>query len=201
MSLFNKYNQRDIQDRQIDTLIGLSKGLIADGKIVQAEVEFLLSWLVQNQHSEHPIIINLLNRVTEVLEDGVVDPDEAQELLCLLKSLSGESGEVGEMAKTTSLPIDQPAPKINFQDSVFLCTGTFAFGKRKDCDTAIENLGGKIAKSVNKSLNYLVLGTYVSESWAHESYGRKIEKAMAYKADGQNLVIISEEHWLRESGL
>ncbi|WP_285333805.1 hypothetical protein [Vibrio parahaemolyticus] len=95
MSLFNKYNQRDIQDRQIDTLIGLSKGLIADGKVVQAEVEFLLSWLVQNQHSEHPIIINLLNRVTEVLEDGVVDPDEAQELLCLLKSLSGESGEVG----------------------------------------------------------------------------------------------------------
>lgn len=46
-----------------------------------------------------------------------------------------------------------------------------------------------------------MLGTYVSESWAHESYGRKIEKAMAYKADGQNLVIISEEHWLRESGL
>lgn len=201
MSLFNKYNQRDIQDRQVDTLIGLSKGIIADGKVVQSEVEFLLSWLIQNRHSEHPILINLLNRVVEILEDGIVDLDEAQELLCLLRSLSGDSAEVGEMAKTTSLPIDQPAPRINFEDSVFLCSGTFVFGKRKDCDTAIKNKGGKIAQSVNKSLNYLVLGTYVSESWAHESYGRKIEKAMAYKAGGQNLSIISEAHWLRELDL
>ncbi|MEZ9513820.1 BRCT domain-containing protein [Vibrio splendidus] len=201
MSLFNKYNQRDIQDRQIDTLIGLSKGLIADGEVVHAEAEFLHGWLIQNQHSEHPIILNLLNRVAEMLEDGILDSEESHELLALLQSLGGELGEVGEMAKTTSLPIDHPAPKISFEDCNFLCTGTFAYGKRKDCEEAIENLGGKISKGINKSLNYLVLGTYVSESWAHESYGRKIEKAMLYRDQGQDLIIITEEHWLQQAGL
>lgn len=201
MSLFNKYNQRDIQDRQIDTLIGLSKGLIADGEVVLAEAEFLHTWLVQNQHSEHPVIVNLLNRVAEMLEDGVFDSEESKELLLLLQSLSGESSDLGEMAKTTSLPIDQPEPKIHFKGKNFLCTGTFAYGKRKDCEQAIELLGGHVSKSVNKSLNYLVLGTYVSESWAHESYGRKIEKAMEYKGKGQELIIITEEHWLQQAGL
>src|SRR5690606_13165451 len=37
MDIFTKYNKKSIQDRQIDTLIGLSKGLTADGKINQAE--------------------------------------------------------------------------------------------------------------------------------------------------------------------
>ena len=56
-------------------------------------------------------------------------------------------------------------------------------------------MGGSNAKSVNKSLNYLVLGTYVTDSWAHENYGRKIEKAMEYRDKGVDLVIITEEHW------
>ena len=58
-----------------------------------------------------------------------------------------------------------------------------------------ESLGGINAKGVNKSLNYLVLGTYVTDSWAHENYGRKIEKAMEYRERGVPLVIITEEHW------
>jgi hypothetical protein len=60
---------------------------------------------------------------------------------------------------------------------------------------ARESLGGVNAKSITKSLNYLVLGTYVTDSWAHENYGRKIEKAMVYRDKGVELVIITEEHW------
>lgn len=201
MSLFNKYNQRDIQDRQVDTLIGLSKGLIADGKIVQAEVEFLLSWLIQNQQSDHPVILNLLDKVGAILEDGVVDKEEASELLTLLQNLSGDASEIGELAKTSSLPIDQPTPKVEFENKNFLFTGTFAFGTRSKCEEQIKNLGGKPIKNVTKALNYLILGTYVTDSWAHENFGRKIEKAMEYREDGQNLIIITEEHWLKEAGL
>ncbi|WP_324997679.1 hypothetical protein [Salinisphaera sp.] len=40
-----------------------------------------------------------------------------------------------------------------------------------------------------------MLGTYVTDSWAHETYGRKIEKAMAYRDDGLPLVIITEQAW------
>lgn len=136
-----------------------------------------------------------------MLEDGRLDDEESSELLAILRSLSGESSEVGELAKPSSLPICLPAPQIRFESNTFLFTGTCAFGTRKQCQEAIESLGGINAGSVTKSLNYLVLGTYVTDSWAHETFGRKIEKAIEYKNSGVPLYIISEEHWLNEANL
>ncbi len=201
MEIFTKYNQKNIQDRQIDTLIGLSKGIAANGEVDQAEAEFLQTWLVQNAQSQNPIVVNLLNKVSEMLEDGILDQDESEELLNILHSISGEKTELGEVSKTSKLPICTPAPKINFKDKSFLFTGTCAFGTRKDCQSATESLNGVNAKGVTKSLDYLVLGTYVTDSWAHESFGRKIEKAMEYRDSGLPITIITEEHWLSESGL
>ena len=126
------FNRKSIDDRQIDTLIGISKGLVADGKVDQVESEFLLSWLIQSrQCSDNPIIINLLKRVESMLEDGVLDSDESAELLSILNKLTGEPSEVGELAKTTSLPINDPMPDIIFKDMAFLFTGTCAYGTRK----------------------------------------------------------------------
>lgn len=202
MEIFTRFNQKNIEDRQIDTLIGLSKGLVADGKVVQAEAEFLQTWLVQaQQQSDHPVILNLLEKVEVMLEDGVLDDEESVELLEILRLINGENSELGEMAKTTALPINEPLPSLNFEGNSFLFTGTCAFGTRKQCQAAIESLGGVSAKGVTKSLNYLVLGTYVTDSWAHETFGRKIEKAMEYRDNGVPLVIVTEEHWANEAGL
>jgi len=201
MEIFTKYNRKNIQDRQIDTLIGLSKGLIADGKVDQSEAEFLQTWLAQNNQSQNPIIVNLLSKVGEILEDGVLDKNESDELLNILHNISGEKSELGEVSKTSSLPICSPPPQIQFYNKSFLFTGTFVYGTRKICQSAIDSLGGINAKSVTQSLNYLVLGTYVTDSWVHESFGRKIEKAMEYRDSGLPLTIVTEEHWLNESGL
>lgn len=201
MEIFTKYNRKNIQDRQIDTLIGLSKGIAANGEVDQSEAEFLQAWLVQNIQSENPIIVNLLNRVEEMLEDGVLDRDESTELLETLHDISGESSELGEISKTSKLPICSPPPQINFKGSSFLFTGTFAYGTRKDCQSAVESLNGLNANGVTKKLDYLVLGTYVTDSWAHESFGRKIEKAMEYRDLGLPITIVTEEHWLKQSGL
>jgi len=202
MEVFTRFNKKNIQDRQVDTLIGLSKGLVADGTVNQSEAEFLMTWLIQNQHhSENPIIDNLLQKVALMLEDGILDSDESEELKNILQAISGESSEIGELAKTTSLPINAPLPKINFDGASFLFTGTCAFGTRKDCQAAIEELGGVNAKGVTKTLNYLVLGTYVTDSWVHETFGRKIEKAIEYRENGLPLIIITEEHWANEAGI
>ncbi len=202
MDIFQRFNRKSIDDRQIDTLIGLSKGLLADGKVDQAEAEFLQTWLIQSrQTTENPVIINLLSRVDAMLEDGVLDSEESSELLSILHKLTGEPSVVGELAKTTSLPVDEPAPSIIFEDNQFLFTGTCVYGSRKDCQSAIESLGGINAKGVTKKLDYLVLGTYVTDSWIHESYGRKIEKAMQYRDEGMPITIITEEHWINEGKL
>lgn len=202
MDIFNKFNRKNIQDRQIDTLIGLCKGVSADGNVNQAEAEFLMSWLIQNRQStDNPIIINLLEKVSAMLEDGVLDREESAELLGILQKISGENSEIGELAKTSSLPINDPLPELEFNGSFFLFTGTCAFGTRKQCHEATELRGGIIAKGVNKSLDYLVLGTYVTDSWIHETFGRKIEKAIEYREKGLPVVILTEEHWLCSGGL
>ncbi|KKO12027.1 hypothetical protein LCGC14_0000350 [marine sediment metagenome] len=136
-----------------------------------------------------------------MLQDGVLDDEESAELFALLHSLSGEKSEIGEISKSSRLPICNPAPDIVFPENTFLFTGTCAFGTRRECQNAIEDLGGINLSGVTKSLNFLVLGTYVTDSWAHESFGRKIEKAMAYRDSGQKISIVSEEHWLRSTGL
>ena len=202
MDIFTRFNRKNILDRQIDTLIGLSKGLVADGKVNQAEAEFLSSWLIQSKQADvNPLIVNLLNKIREMLKDDFLDEEESLELLQILHTIAGENSEIGELAKTTSLPINNPLPRIAVKDMSFLFTGLCVFGTRKQCQQEIDLRGGINAKSVTKSLNYLVLGTYVTDSWAHENFGRKIERAMEYRDDGTPLAIITEEHWADEIDL
>jgi NAD-dependent DNA ligase len=199
MDIFTRFNRKNIQDRQIDTLIGLSKGVTADKAVNQAEAEFLRNWLVQNrQASNNPIILNLLEKVDAMLEDGVLDAEESEELLSVLRKITGESSEVGELGKTTTLPVNDPMPRVAFQDSTFLFTGTCAFGTRKQCHEATEALGGECARGVTKSVDFVVLGTYVTDSWVHENFGRKIEKAIEYRDNGVPIAIITEEHWIEQ---
>lgn len=193
----DKINTRSVEDRRMDTLIGLSKGLLADGKLVQDEVEFLFQWLIQNKGTNNPVIANIENKVLEILHDGIVDKEEAQELFELLKKLNGEDADLGEVAKPTNLPLCSPPPEVKILGSSFLFTGTFNYGTRAQCTKLVEELGGTVGKSVNKNINYLVIGSYVTDSWAHESFGRKIEKAMSYRdMKSSDIKIISENHWL-----
>jgi len=202
MDIYTRFNRKSIQDRQIDTLIGLCKGITADNIVNQAEAEFLQTWLAQSmQASDNPLIHNLLQKVRAMLEDGILDEEESNELLSTLRKITGDSSSTGELAKTTTLPLDEPMPSVIFEERSFLFTGTCVFGTRKECHDATESLGGKCIKNVTQSLNYLVLGTYVTDSWAHENFGRKIEKVIEYKDSGLPIAIITEEHWLNEGNL
>ncbi|MBF2761400.1 MAG: NAD-dependent DNA ligase [Ectothiorhodospiraceae bacterium AqS1] len=189
-----RYNIKNIQDRQIDNLIGLCKGFIADRVVNQDEAEFLHNWLVQSSQFKNPIIMNLLSKVGPMMEDGELDAEEAAELFNLLQTFSGGEAKPDEVFKTTRLPVCSPAPEIHFPGSNFLLTGTCAFGTRKQCQEEIERRGGINITGVTRKLNYLIL-------WAHETFGRKIEKAMQYRDAGVPLSIVTEEHWLAEAGL
>ena len=191
-----RFNRRAVGERQIDTLIGISKGLVADGVVNQAEAEFLATWLIQAKSAtSHPIISNLLTRVGSMLEDNVLDEEESTELMSTLRSITGDESVMGELSKPGNLPLCTPPPAIEFPGRSFLFTGTFVYGTRRECQATIDELGGTNASGVTKSLNYLVIGSYVTDSWAHETFGRKIEKAMAYRDSGVPLRIVSEAHW------
>lgn len=183
-----------IGSRQIDELIGIARGLVADTTINHAEVEFLRDWLSANLHiSDQPVIKVLFRRVTETLADGVVDDDEKKELLDTLNAFSNHDTGVGEMLKSTSLPLDNPAPPLSFRGMRYCFTGTFNFGQRKDCEAAVSALGAVVG-SLTQKTNVLVVGIYATESWKHSSFGNKIIQACEWRDRGLPICIVGEDH-------
>jgi NAD-dependent DNA ligase len=190
------FNRARLDDRQINELVGLSRGLIADGMINQAEVEYLQKWLAANVGvTGNPMIAALFRRVNEMLVDKRIDPEESRELLETLRKISGGDIELGETLKSTTLPLDEPPPTLFFQNKGFCFTGTFAFGCRKDCETAVEQLGATVG-SLTKKTHYLVIGVYATESWVHSSYGRKIEQAVKMRDEGVPICLVGEQYWV-----
>lgn len=193
----NRLNADRLQSRQVDELIGLARGLIADGSINHAEVEFLEKWLVTNLSvSQQPLIATLYNRVGTILADGVADLEECDDLFAALSAFTAGDATLGEAAKSTSLPLCQPAPPIIFDGKTFCFTGTFSFGQRKHCEEAVSSRGGS-GGSLTKATNYLVIGSYATESWKHSSFGNKILKATEMRRAGIPISIVAEEHWAR----
>jgi NAD-dependent DNA ligase len=188
----------DLDDRQIDELIGLSRGICADGAVNQKEAEYLEKWLIANKKIiDNPIIATLYKRVKEMLSDNVLDSEEANELFEALHNFNGGEFEFGEILKATKLPLDIPPPDVVVPERNFCFTGTFAYGSRSFCQNAILEKGGQALSKVTQKLDYLVIGIYATDSWAHSSYGRKIEQAMEYRDRGFPVAMISEDHWVK----
>ena len=187
-----QYARSRINNRQMDTFIGIAKGVISDGVVTQEEAEALLTWLANNRFTDNILLDDAIERIADMLSDGVLDEDESAELFQALAAFAGDPGVTGELLKTASIPLDDPEPEVTIDGRLFLFTGTCAYGTRKECEAFIEDRGGIISKGVTRKLDYLVVGTYVTKSWMHESYGRKIEKAMNYRTRHGRPHIVSE---------
>jgi NAD-dependent DNA ligase len=196
-AFYNHVSNDRITSRQIDELIGLARGLCADGVVNAAELEFLLKWLAANAAiSDQPLIGTLFNRVNEVLSDGLVTDEEHRELFDTLSALGTRDIELGEVLKPTTLPLCEPAPDVMFDGRRFCFTGTFAFGQRRACEQAVIDRGSK-AGSLTQSTEFLVIGAYATESWKHSTMGTKIMNACEFRDRGIPISIISESHWVR----
>ena len=95
------------------------------------------------------------------------------------------------------LPFNPEPRTVHVAGNVFVFTGTGVFGMRKMMQDATVRANGIVERNVTKRTNFLVLGTYVTPAWIHQSFGRKIEKAMEYRASGIGLRIVHEEDWMR----
>jgi NAD-dependent DNA ligase len=194
-NFYNRVGTKRISDRQIDELIGLARGLLADEKIEQAEVECLQKWLAANVAiSNQPLVRTLYKRINEILSDNVADENERSELLETLHHLIQPDTDLGESLKATSLPLDQPQPEMIFLSKRYCFTGTFNFGHRQECEAAVTQRGGSTG-SLTQKTHFLVIGTYATESWKHSSFGNKILSACEWRDRGIPIAIVSENHW------
>lgn len=184
-------------ERGMSELMGLIRGVIADGEVSEAEVVVLRDWIAANPDVSSEWPANLLaRRLDRIFEDGIVTEEERRDLAALLEEFTGGGAGVGGgFTRTTTLPLDDPQPEIEFRGRTFVLTGTFAYGPRRVCEEAIERLGGTCERRVTRRTDYLVIGTAGSRDWIESTHGRKILQAVEYRERGQTLAIVSEDHW------
>ncbi|WP_046269297.1 BRCT domain-containing protein [Pseudomonas syringae] len=191
------FNQARIDRRSVDALIGISAGLCADGSINQAEAVFLKEWVEGNlTHLDDPVVNLLYRRLNNMLSDGVLDAEESIELFSLLKQFSGgQSLSSGGFSIPGTLPLNNPAPVLDWNDRLFMFTGTMAYGPRKHCEELVLERGGQICSGLTKKTSFLIVGSLGNDQWLHSSYGLKIKKAVELREAGVPIAIVSEGHW------
>lgn len=192
-----KFNAQRRVDRAIHEFLGFAKGILSDGVVSQSEVIALQQWISAN-HDVAGIwpVSPLTMRIHRVLEDLRIDDAERADLADLLRKLVG--GGYGVLAgdnAATALPLDDPPPPLSFAGQLYVFTGKFAFAPREVCELHVRQLGGDCASTITRKTNVVVIGSFGSRDWAHTSFGRKLQKAVDYRATGVPLVIVSEDHW------
>lgn len=187
------------QDRATDEMVGLCRGLLADGHVSQQEAEFLRNWIERNAEFVGSYPFNRIYAVlSQILADGVIDDDESSDLHdTLVRFVGGETCDDNAQAASLSslLPVNQPEPVIVHADQSFVVTGTFSFGARAKVSETIERLGGRLAGSPSRRTHYLIIGDLGSRDWINSNAGRKILTAVALRDEGHPIAIVSERHW------
>ncbi len=90
VDLHQEFQNSRFDRRSADALIGLAAGITADGMINQQEAKFLEGWIATNLvHLDDPVVNLLYRRLADMLADGVLDAEESEELLGMLRSFSG----------------------------------------------------------------------------------------------------------------
>jgi NAD-dependent DNA ligase len=193
-----QFRSKARQDRTIDELVGICKGLVADGQVCEREVSFLTTWMNENAYQaadRWPMTV-LLDRMERMLSDGVIDTSERQELFEVLSQIVGGKPVADRVASFSStLELNTPE-LICFEKKTFCFTGKFAFGTRTNCETEVRRRGADILPGVSRGLDYLVVGLMGSRDWLHSSFGNKMEKAFSYR-EKYGVLIVGEDHWAK----
>ncbi|GJM14130.1 MAG: hypothetical protein DHS20C12_25330 [Pseudohongiella sp.] len=183
----------------IEELIGFLTGTASDGVLNDQEITAMSSWLEHNESVKEvwPASV-IVQRLAIILEDGIITDEERGDLLTTVRQVTGsDTDETGLSYEASTEVWEDSIDELNLTGSVFCLTGDFVSGDRESVDTLLRCHGGESNSSVNKSVDYLVIGTLASRDWLYTSHGRKIEKALLLKREGCDIKIITERTLLK----
>lgn len=190
-------DEADDSEARINQFLGFLLGITADDDVSQQEFERLRAWLAENPDlAEIWPVREITERTRQILEDGVVEPGELEELCDLAKSLCGQSymdtdvvdGAVSEVFADQIDAFDFRGKRVCF-------IGRFVAGATAAVEAEATRVGAQVTYNVGSGLQVLVIGTEANRDWRFTSFGRKIETALMLKQNGTDLVILSERQW------
>jgi len=185
----------------IEELVGFLTGTASDGVLNDQEIAGISSWLEQNESVREvwPASV-IVQRLAVILEDGIVTDEEREDLLATVRQVTGTDTDESGLSYEASTEVwEDSIDKLELAGSVFCLTGDFVSGDRESVDTMLRCLGAETNSSINKSVNYLVIGTLASRDWLYTSHGRKIEKALLIKREVNCIKVITERTLLKHT--
>jgi NAD-dependent DNA ligase len=191
------FNHQRVRDSRLDELMGICRGVLADGTLVIEEARYVLDWLERNSAARETFVGRELHAMLlRSLEKGVLMPEHEEALVTLLmKIIGGTPADPSAASMSSSVPLDDPPPAVRFADRAFCFTGKFGYGTRDECQKAVLSLGGSVHDNPKLGTDYLVIGDIGSRDWAHSAMGRKIERAVQLRENGQPIGIVGEAIW------
>ena len=182
--------------QSLGELLGLARGMLADQRLSNSEIETLQTWLLEHAEVTRSFPGNVIqSRIEEVLEDGIITGEERTYLVDTLNQLiEGRLEKVAEKIDITELWFDE-AGEIDFDRSRFCLTGNFVYGPIRVCSSAIEQRGGEVSPTVSEDIQFLVVGALGVDEWRTGGLGKQIESAMRLRASGTPVKIIPEDSW------
>ena len=112
----------------------------------------------------------------------------------VVAGLKEKKPTINKLLKHISVEEKSAARKGKLSGKSFLFTGKMAAMSRGDAEKEVVVAGGEISLSVNRDLDFLVIG---SEGYKNRDKGNKWLKAEALMQKGAELKIISEEEFLK----
>lgn len=178
-------------------MVGLVRGVLADGRVSEDEAERLSDWARGNPELATRYPANLLaRRLERIFLDGKVDTRERTRLGAMLAQLAeNPTGFGGGYPLATDLPVTRPAPEVRFEGKTFVFAGDFAYGPTHACEREVTELGGLCERAVNRRTDYVVIGTIAANEWHQESFGDVVDEVVQYRTRGVPIAVITEEHW------
>jgi hypothetical protein len=183
-------------DREIAELVGLLKGIIADGVVNEEEVMSFREWL-----RGHPKSLkrwpakHLQERLEGVFSDGVIDEEERVELHALFRATAIDRFDPAKYGPWSSI-WGQSAQLGRIEGQPFAFTGAFAFGTKRNCAAATVDRGGTVYDSVVDKPMTLVVGRSSPSAPAYDLFEDDIRRADKYRSSGTPIIVIREENWI-----
>jgi hypothetical protein len=188
----------DSLDQVVVGLLGLARGVLADGVVNEAEARALQDWVQWHPDAmaRWPVSI-LARRLERIFRDGLVDPEERADLAELLRRiLEGTPGPPMRVHPTAELPLDPVAPVVTFQGRNFVFMGRFASGSAASRTRRVVALGGTVEPEVTSRTDMVVVGAFTGEDAVEGPVAEGLARAVGLRAGSGRPSIIGEEHWI-----
>ena len=199
---FNDYNENRVLSKNVDYFMGVARSLASKPSIDTRDVDLLAQILDGNPAiKDHPVLREIALPFAAGTATNLLTTQGMKSLHRELQALCGISNS-GLPGGSISILFDENPPVIVFHGRRFCFTGTFKYGTRLRCAEAVEALGGIVVDRVTIDTDYLVVGSQVTETWRHHTFGHKVTQAKEWRdKNASDIEIVSEEHWDQCLGL